>query len=34
MENSLTYKIENYNIAENVVIIFFGNGIESEKNGH
>ena len=34
MKDSLTYKIENYNIAENVVIIFSGNVTQSEKKGH
>ena len=31
MEYSLTYKIENYNIAENVVKVFSGNVTQSEK---
>ena len=31
MEYSLTYKIENYNIAENIVKIFSGNVTQSEK---
>ena len=34
MEYSLTYKIENYNIAENVVKVFSGNVTQSEKKGH